>query len=610
MVDTQPMEIPPTLLHALHTRASQTPERPALWTKRHGFYVPRSWRDYAARVRHLALALIARGLQPGEVVGIAGSNREEWVVSYLAAMAAGAVPTGLYTTSTPEELGGVLGQCEASVVVVENAEQLARIAAAVHLRPQLPRLRWVVTMDTLPPMELPGSPPIEVLSVEQLLGLGRGQAEGPYWDRVNALTPSGLAALISTPGTTGQPKAVMLSHRNLCWTAARMAEVGELGEREVQISYLPLPQIAEQLSTVHLALVAGVQVFFAEGQDALPQNLREVRPTVFFGVPRVWEMFKARAEEAIRELPQSRARMLRWARDVALDYHRRLLARERIPTRIQVQYEAAARLVLSPLKSRIGFDRARLLISSAAPMRLDVLEFFASLDLVIREIYGQSEVTGVTSVNTIWETRFGSLGRPLLGVQLRIAEDGEILVRGDNVCLGYDRDRQATAELLEGGWLHSGDLGELDPEGYLRITSRKQDVLVTSGRKKTSPASIEVMLEALEPVGHAVVVGERRKFLAALLTLDPERAPAFARQRGWPVELDALAQSEALKTWLTEEVDKQVNRRLARFEGIKKFAVLPRDFTVEGGELTPTLEVRRREVAKKYAEQIDALYRP
>lgn len=593
------MELPVSMLHVLHDQAARLGDRPALWSKRGGYYLPTSWREYAQRVRHFALGLHRLGFSRGDCLCILAFNREEWVVADLAAMALGGVAVGLYTTASPEQMEYVVGHCQATIVIVEDARGLKLLES---MRPRLPRLRAVVAAG--PPVEgAAGAVPFA-----EVLQSGMTGDEGPYWDAVNALRPEQLGTLIYTSGTTGPPKGVMLSHRNLVWTAQKLVSVSTLGDGDILLSYLPLSHIAEQMGTIHCALTAGMQVYFAEGLDALVANLREARPTVFFGVPRVWEKFKGRAEARIAELPPRRQAITRWARGVAQRRHALALAGERVPLALEGQYLLAQRVVFQKIKQRIGLERTRVYVTSAAPIGREVLEFFASVDIIVREVYGQSEVTGPTSANTLDATRLGMVGRPLLGVEVKIADDGEILVRGENVCLGYYRDPEATAELVRDGWLHSGDVGELDLDGHLRVTGRKKEIIVTSSGKKTPPDHIEGLLKSLPPLGNAMVVGDRRSFLVALLPLDPEKVPAFARQRGWPEDPAALAAHRPFLDDLERRIDAEVNARLSRFETVKRFRVLPQDFTTESGELTPTLKLRRKVAEEKHRAAIDALY--
>jgi long-chain acyl-CoA synthetase len=273
-----------------------------------------------------------------------------------------------------------------------------------------------------------------------------------------------------------------------------------------------------------------------------------------------------------------------------------------------VQYQLARKLVFTKLHQRIGFDAVEFFSVGAAPIGRDVLDFFASIDIVIREVWGMSELTGPGTINIIGATRLGSVGRPLVGVEVRIAEDGEVLVRGGNLCMGYFKEPGATAELLQDGWLHTGDVGVLDGEGFAHITGRKKEIIVTSGGKKTAPANIEQLLKGVSPVSQAVVIGERRNYLVALLTVDTEKLKALAQQQGWPEEPGALVHEPRLRQYLEQAIERDVNLQLARFETIKRIAILPEDFTIEGGEMTPTLKVRRSEVEKKHAALIESLY--
>ncbi|WP_208722983.1 AMP-dependent synthetase/ligase [Corallococcus llansteffanensis] len=596
------MDLPKTMLHALHDQAARLEHRPALWSRNGGAYVPISWFDYAQRVKRFALGLHGLGFREGDPLGILSFNREAWHVAALGAMALGGVPVGLYTTSSLEQLTYILGHCEARFLLVENAKHLA---TALELQKRLPALKHVLVMDAPSPLAE------GVLRYADVLASGAQADESPYWDGVHALHPDGLGTLIYTSGTTGQPKGVALSHRNLAWTAQKLGETMAFRDMEDEkiLSYLPLSHIAEQVVSLHGPLLMGIQVYFADSLDALGRNLQEVRPTLFFGVPRVWEKFKTKAEEGLAAQPPLKRRLVEWARATALERNTRLLNQERVPTLMEAKYALAQRLVFAPLKARIGLDRARVFATSAAPIGRDVLDFFASIDVVLLEAWGMTEVTGPATLNTSECARLGTVGRPMLGVEVRIAEDGEILVKGGNVCLGYHRNPAATQELLEDGWLHTGDVGQLDAEGFLRITGRKKEIIVTSGGKKTSPANIEELLKSVSPVGHAVVLGDRRNYLVALVTLDADRARRLARERGWPEDVATLVTDARLQQHLHEAFEREVNPKLSRFETVKRFTVLPGEFSTEGGELTPSMKVRRKVVEEKYAGAIDALYR-
>ncbi|RKG72562.1 long-chain fatty acid--CoA ligase [Corallococcus exercitus] len=589
------------MLHALHDQAARLEHRPALWSRHGGAYVPTSWFDYAQRVKRFALGLHALGFREGDPLGILSFNREAWHVADLGAMALGGVPVGLYTTSSVEQLVYILGHCEARFLLVENAKHLA---TGLEVQKRLPALKHLIIVDAPTPL------PEGVLRYADVLASGAKQDEDPYWDSVHSLHPDALSTLIYTSGTTGQPKGVALSHRNLAWTSKQLGDT--MGFRDMEderlVSYLPLSHIAEQIVSLHSPLLMGTQVYFADSLDALGKNLTEVRPTIFFAVPRVWEKFKSKAEEGLAAQPPLKRRLVEWARATALERNTRVLNQERVPSFMEAKFALAQRVVFQPLKTRIGLEKAKLFSTSAAPIGRDVLDFFASIDVVLLEVWGMTEVSGPATVSTAECARLGTVGRPMLGVEVRIAEDGEILVRGGNVCLGYHRNPEATQELLADGWLHTGDVGQLDAEGFLRITGRKKEIIVTSGGKKTSPANIEELIKAVSPVGHALVVGDRRNYLVALLTLEPDRVRKLAREKGWPEDVATLVNDPRLQQHLHEAIERDVNPKLSRFEGIKRFRVLPGEFSIDGGELTPSMKMRRKVVEQKYTDVIEALY--
>jgi long-chain acyl-CoA synthetase len=462
--------------------------------------------------------------------------------------------------------------------------QWKKIAAQ---RANLPLLRHVITMKGCGPIDDP-----LVLSWEAFCAKGDGVGDEAIDERVEAIQDDDLATLIYTSGTTGPPKGVMLSHRNLAWTAQTMIDHGGARAGDSGLSYLPLSHIAEQMTTILLPATAGATVYFAESIDKVPDNLKEVQPTVVFGVPRIWEKFHAGVAAKLGQATGVKKQLVTWVRDVCKRVTD-LRNRGREPNGLlAVQYQLADKLLLSKLKPALGLGRARMCVSGAAPINKDVIEFFASLDIVIYEVYGQSEDTGPTSINMPGATRFGSVGPALPGVEVKIAPDGEILVKGPNVFLGYFKEPEATKETLVDGWLHSGDLGEIDPDGFLSITGRKKEIIITAGGKNISPKNIEAAIKESPLVSEVVVIGDRRKFLSALVTLDDAAAKAF----GGDVHAEIQKHLDG------------VNEKLARVEQVKKFTILPRQLGIDTGELTPTLKVKRKVVNKNFAREIEAMY--
>ena len=587
--------MPESLVQLLEATSRAHPDRPALARKAGGAWRKHSWRAYRGEVRQAARALVATGVEPGQGVVILAFNRPEWFVAYLAAMAVGARPAGIYTNSAPEQCRYIAEHAEAAVAVVENRESLARLQGAGG-RPA--GLAATVLMEGT--ASEPG-----VLTWAELLAKGDESHEAEVERRLAAAGPDDVATLIYTSGTTGTPKAVMLTHRNLAFIAEKAREVLPVGPGDRLISYLPLAHVAEQVVSLVLSLASGACVHFAESLEKLPENLREVRPHVFLGVPRVWEKIQAAMQAAGAQASPPRRRLASWAKGVGLAAG---LADQQGRPR-PWSYRIADRLVFSKVRDRLGLDQARFLVVSAAPMAQETLDYFQSLGLPIMEVYGMSECTGPTTMSIPARYRLGWAGYALPGTELRIAEDGEVLIRGPHVFKGYAKNLAATREALDTeGWLHSGDVGELAADGFLRVTDRKKELIITSGGKNIAPQHLEGKLKQIPAVSQAVAVGDRRNYVVALLSLDPARVAAEAEKAGSPARTpEEAARCPLFRAHVERQVE-EVNRDLARYETIKKFALLPRELSVEAGELTPTLKLKRRVILERHQDTIDALY--
>jgi long-chain acyl-CoA synthetase len=583
----------------LFARAADKPARPAYYEKRDGIWVPTAYRAYSLQVKRVGKALMALGCEPGSCVSILGFNRPEWVIFDLASMCIGGAPAGIYTTCSPSEVGYIIRHSRSPVVLVENETQYRKVAAEA---PSLPDLRWIVTMRGAN-VDAPS-----VIPWEKLEERGEGITDEAFFARLHALKPDGLATLIYTSGTTGPPKGVMLSHENLAWTSKTADQITGRGPvADVSLSYLPLSHIAEQMFSIHAPITTGAAIYFAESIEKVPDNLKEVRPTIFFGVPRIWEKLHAGISGKLAEAKGAKAKIAAWAMAVGKQVSAHRMKGRPLPPALAAQHRAADKLFFSKVKAAIGLDRARLCVSGAAPVAKEVLELFTGLDLVVQEVYGQSEDTGPTSYNVAGRTKLGTVGPAIPGIQVKIADDGEILVKGPNVFLGYYREPEATQEVLVDGWLHSGDLGAFDADGFLSITGRKKEIIITAGGKNVAPKNIEAALKNHVLVGEAVVIGDRRKYLTALVTLDPEAVTKFKRDHGIgddvPIHLHKAVIAEVQRA-----LD-GVNAELARVEQVKKFLVLPRPFGIDTGELTPTLKVKRKVVSEKYGAEIESMYR-
>ncbi len=588
-----------TIPHRLLEQSRRRPHGPAYYEKQNGRWVATSWRNYADSVRRCARALIAIGFERRDTVAILGFNCAEWVILDHAAMAAGGAPAGIYTTCSPSEIEYIVGHAESKVLWVESLAQWKKVETQLG---NLPKLKHVVFKSGV---KKPDTHRELCLTWEELLEKGNAVPEGKLDERLEALEPNDLATLIYTSGTTGPPKGVMLSHRNLAWTASVAKQLANGSPYDYGLSYLPLSHIAEQMFTIHLPATVGGQVFFAESSEKLAENLREVQPTIVFGVPRIWEKLQSGIAGKLGEAKGAKKAIADWAQKVGRQVIALRARGEEPRGALAAQHALANKLVYKKVKEAIGLSEARFCVSGAAPVARETLEFLAGFDITVLEVYGQSEGTGPTTFNQATRFKFGSVGPAIPGAEVKIADDGEILLRGPNVFLGYYKEPEATAAILKDGWLYSGDLGELDPQGFLSITGRKKEIIITAGGKNIAPKNIEGALKNNPLINEAVVIGDRRKFLTVLVTLDPERLTVFAKEHG--IDPNAAHDHDAVRGEIQRALD-EVNRDLARVEQVKKFQVLPRNLSIEHGELTPTLKVKRNVVSKNFAPQIEAMY--
>jgi long-subunit acyl-CoA synthetase (AMP-forming) len=584
-----------TVMEVLEETAQKRSSAPALKVKRGGSWQTTTWSEYREQVRLAARGFMKLGLGAKQGVSIVGFNCPEWVICDIAAIYAGGFPAGIYTTSSPEQCQYIADHSDSAIVVVENAAQLAKFKS---IRDQLPKLKAIVMIYGSDPDE-------DVYSWEELLKLGEETPESELDARIKEQEPGDTCTLIYTSGTTGSPKAVMISHDNITWTAR--AAYNALGgtESDQFISYLPLSHIAEQVVSLHGPMYIGGCTAFAESLERLGDNLREIRPTIFLAVPRVWEKIQAKMVAAGRQNTGLKKKIAAWARGQGLAGGYAEQSGRSKP----MLYGLAEKLVFRKVREKLGLDRCRLSITSAAPISKSTLEFFLSLGIPIMEVYGMSECTGPATISMPNKYKTGYVGWVLPGGEVKIADDGEICMRGRHVCMGYYKNPEVTAETLdEDGWLHSGDIGELDSDGFLKITDRKKDLIITAGGENIAPQLIEGMLKGIELVSQAVVVGDRKKHLSALITLDETRLQELSDAVGEKVaDLSAAAASDAVHQFVMKQVE-EVNGQLARVQTIKKIKVLPCDLTIEGGELTPTMKVKRKIVNKKYSTDIEAFY--
>ncbi|MCU1374533.1 MAG: AMP-dependent synthetase and ligase, partial [Actinomycetia bacterium] len=576
---------------------STAPTRVAFRHKRLGLWEETTYARYAERVAAVAMGLADLGVQPGDRVAIQSDNRPEWLLTDLAVQGLGAITVGVYPTSPEAELVHVLTDSGATVLVAEDEEQLDK---ALAVRAKVPSLRHLVVIDAPPSLD---ESVLRFADVE-----ARGAGGSGFAERVEALDPGSCAIVVYTSGTTGPPKGAMLSHANLAAAAAAAAQLnGERPEDEV-LSYLPLCHIAERILSVVGALRAGYTVNFGEGGDSFAADLREVQPTVFLGVPRVWEKLLAGTEVRISDATWAKRHTYRfWVAQGRKRAGRRQAGRLSIVDRVVL---GIGWLVLfRSLREKLGMSRVREALSGAAPIAPQVLEWLWAIGVPVREVYGQTENTAMATNVRPGAVRIGTVGQALPGVEVRLADDGEVLTRSPGNFLGYWGNEAATAEVLDaGGWLHTGDVGTIDGDGFLTITDRKKDIIVTAGGKNIAPSEIENRLKVSPFIREAIIVGDRRKFVSALIGIEADTVADWAGRQNlsFTTYRDLTTKPEVLE--LVREAVGAVNAELAQVEEIKSFRLLPAELDEEEGELTATQKVKRAAIAGRYAPLIEEMY--
>jgi long-subunit acyl-CoA synthetase (AMP-forming) len=559
-----------------------------------------TWSDYRDDYRTLAKGMMALGVKPGEGVAIVGANRPEWVKCQMASFAAGGLLGPIYTTNTKEQTAYIVKDCGAKIAVCDDAEQLAKYRTAQE--EGLIDVTKFVTMDEIDVDD------DRVMSYAELMALGREQDDAGLEKRLAEMKQDDVAMLIYTSGTTGKPKGAMYTHANIDATSRATVEAYPDLRGDIRaISYLPLCHAAEQGMLNMAGLRLGGKAYFCGDIKQIKDYLTEVRPSFFLGVPRVWEKFEAALRGRFSEASGLQAKLLHWAMKTELaafeESSRRGHPVEGLRRRL------ANRLVLGKIRTALGLDQLEYAFTGAAPISRSTLDFFASIGIPLHEGYGMTETTAFATAQPPKQPRFGTIGKALPGVEIRIADDGEIMLKGPNMIRGYHNLENESRELYTGEWMHTGDLGSLDDDGFLKITGRKKDLIITAGGKNVAPAEIEGLLQSIPGVGQAVVVGDRQPYLCALLVLDEEALPDLAQASG--VSLSSTrdaAKSDDIREWFDQRINADCNGQLARYQTIKKFEILPEPFSVDGGELTPTMKVKRNVVNDKYANVIQRFY--
>jgi long-chain acyl-CoA synthetase len=583
-----------TLADLLPLSARLYGDATAVRFKQDGEWVGRSFNQVLETVRSLSLGLIGLGVEKGDKVSILANTRPEWTYFDFAALSAGAIVVPIYQTNSPEECQYVLENSDAKVVVVEDDEQLEKIRA---VRDQLPLLEHVVRMT--------GSSE-DTISLDDLAARGASGSDANWEARWKSVTREDICTFIYTSGTTGPPKGCIISHGNYRSMLDMVNETSVIEEDDLTYLYLPLAHsfaLLIQLGSFDLG--AAIAYWECEPLQILP-NLAELKPTYFPSVPRIFEKIYTAATSGIEKEGGLKKAIFNWSIEVG----KKMRASERAGRKpgfmLRKQYEYADQQVLSKIRGLFG-GNLRLAVSGAAPISPEILRFFDAAGVLVLEGWGMTETSTAATISSPEDFKVGTIGKPFPGCEVKIADDGEILVKGPNVFQGYYKNEEATRETIVDGWLHTGDIGEIDGDGFIKITGRKKDIIITAGGKNITPANLENEIKQHPLVSQCVVVGDRKPYLVALVTLDPEDAAAYAKEHGLPEDPAQLAANDDVRKAIEAHVG-QINEKFARVEQVKKIAILPHDLSQETGELTPTLKVKRAVVASKHEHEIEQLY--
>jgi long-chain acyl-CoA synthetase len=587
-----------TIAELIPSAASQYADRPAVRFKQDGAWHDVSYAEIGEIAREIGLGLIDLAVDAGERVCILASTRPEWSYVDAAISMAGAVVVPIYPTNSPEECLWVIADSDASTIVCENAEQLAKIAA---VKEQLPSLRTVIVID--PPSE---EPPLPALTLSELRQRGRSRSAQELDARRAALRVEDPYTFIYTSGTTGPPKGCVLSHRNYRAILDMVVGVNQFQDGDVIYLFLPLAHAFALLVQLIAWELGGTIAYCGGDTKQIVAELIEVQPSYLPSVPRIFEKVYALAQGTIEAQPPEEQERSRAAIKLGAKVRDMMVRGEPIPRELQAPFDQAEEQLFKNVRAIFG-GRVRQATSGAAPIAKEILEFFWACGVPVLEGYGMTETATAATLSTIADHRFGTVGRAFPGVELRIADDGEVLIKGANIFDGYHNDADASFGTVEHGWLHTGDLGSLDEDGYLSITGRKKDIIITAGGKNLTPANIENDLKQSRWISQAVMHGDQRPYPVVLITLDEEELPAYAREHDLPQDIPMLAHEPAIRALIAKEVDR-ANSRYAPVEQVKRFAILEHDLTQATGELTPTLKVKRNVVAERYADVLDALY--
>ena len=561
-------------------------------------WVEKSWRQTEADCKNISLALLALGAEHGDKINILSNTRYEWVALDFGIVSIGAATVGIYASNLPEDCAYIINHCDAKIIFVENQDQLDKIIA---VRGQLENLQHVIILDGEPEgLDI-------AMSWKDFLAKGDGSSEDEFAKRAEAIKPEDLAGLVYTSGTTGVPKGVMISNGNLLFSSKSSGQCLPLETYHITLLFLPLAHVFARL-IVHFCMRGGCAVAFAEGMDKIVENLKEIQPHFFASVPRIYEKVYEKITTGAQDAGGLKLKIFNFALSTGYAVSELQQQKKPIPAGLGFKYKIAEKLVFSKIQAALG-GRVVFAISGAAPLNVAVAKFFHACGVPILEGLGMTENTSFTNVNRIDNNKFGTVGQAGPGIEQKIAADGEVLYRGPNVMMGYYKNPEATAETIDkDGWLYTGDVGEIDEDGFLKITDRKKDLIITAGGKNIAPQRVEKMIGSSRYINQVVAYGDKKKFLSAVITLDREQVEAWATAQGIKFSnWEELVKNERVVDLIDNEIATQ-NLQLASFESIKKTIILPQEFTIESGELTPSMKIKRKVVVENHRAELEALY--
>jgi len=595
-----------TLPKALLNMVEKQPNRIAMRRKDYGIWHDITWAEYLENVKHVTLGLHALGVQYKEHVAIIGENRPEWLYSALGIVCAGGAWVGVYTTNPVAECEYVVGHSDAVVYICEDEEQLDK---ALAFRDKTPKLRKLIVweMEGLKHFEDP-----MLMSFDQLLALGKEEDRknpGLFLQLTELAKPEDIAGIIYTSGTTGPPKGALLAHEGYLWVGQAAQAIMPATNEDETISFLPLNHVYEQIFDMMFHLTVGQIVNFTENTDTVMADMQEISPTMFHAVPRIWEKYYSGIVLKMADATWLKRTLYKIALMIGTRYNNRALTKKKVPLHLALAYHLAYFMVFWKLKERLGFDRVRVGVSGAAPISHEILKFFQSIGIPIREGYGMTETTGITHMSSEVDYKVGTVGKALPETQVKIAEDGEILVKHTGIFKGYYKDEEQTKEVLVDGWMHTGDVGVIDEEGYLKLTDRKKDLIITAGGKNVAPQYLENLLKFSPYINDSVVIGDRRKYLSALIVIDEENVTKYAQDNKVQFTTFAtMTKAPEIISLIQEEIDK-VNKQVSRVENIRKFRIIDKKLYTEDGEVTPTMKVKRKSINAQFGDLIESMYK-